>query len=72
MIEFRVIMITNDLEGNPECRKDTEEFPEMVRYVEDEVEVFVSGAGDFWPARDFFDMVSVTHFTVDASIEELT
>ena len=71
MIQFRVVVITNNLEEYPEYRENTEEFPEMVPYVEDEVRVFVSGGGDFWPANEFFDMVSVTRFTVDASIEDL-
>jgi hypothetical protein len=71
MIEFRVVTITKDLERNPECREATEEFPEMVPYVEDEVEVFVVGGGDFWPAREFFNMLSVECFTVDATMGEL-
>ena len=67
MIEFRVVTVTNDLERNAECYNDTEEFPQCVPYVEDEVETFVVGNDDFWPAREFFDMVDVTRFMVDSS-----
>jgi len=68
MIEFRVVTVTNDLERNPECLDDTDEFPQCVRCVEDEVETFIVGNGDFWPAREFFNMVSVRRFTVDSPL----
>lgn len=69
MIQFRVVTITNDLEEYPQYRADTEEFLELVQWIEDEIEVLVIDPrdGGFWPAREFFEMVRVKHFIVDSS-----
>lgn len=69
MIEFRVITITNDLQEHPQYRDDTEEFPNLVQYIEDEVETFVVDMrdGGFWGASDFFFGTNITHFIVDSS-----
>lgn len=72
MIKFRVVTITNNLEEYPQYRDDTEEFPEMVFYVvEDEVDTFVVDTrnGDFWPAREFFNMVTISYFIIDSAEE---
>lgn len=70
MKHFRVVIITNNLKEYPQYQDDTKEFPDMVPYVEDEVAVFVSNADDFWPASEFFDMVSITDFFVPLEASE--
>ncbi len=69
MIKFRVVTVTNNLEEYPQYRDDTEEFPEIVSYVEDEANTFIVDTrdGDFWPAREFFDMVTISHFFIDSA-----
>lgn len=71
MIKFRVVTVTNNLEVCPEYSEDTEEFPEIVPHVEDEAATFVVDTrnGDFWPAREFFDMVTISHFIIDSAEE---
>jgi len=71
MIHFRVVTVTNNLKEYPQYHDDTEEFLEMVSYVEDEVATFVVNTcdGDFWPAREFFNMVTISHFVIDSAEE---
>jgi len=67
MIKLRVVHITNNPEGYPECINDTNEFPNLVSYVEDECKVFVVDTtdGEFWLASDFFHMTNIKKFFVD-------
>ncbi len=69
MIQFRVVIITNNLEKYPQFREDTEEFLDLVVYIEDEIEVLVIDTrdGGSWPANEFFDITNVRHFIVDSS-----
>ncbi len=61
---FRVLVVTNDLEAYPRYKRDTIDFPELLEYVEDEIETFVfcNETEDFWKAGEFFDMVSIDTF----------
>lgn len=60
-MKYRVLRITNNVEEYPE--NDNEEFPHIVRYVEDEFDLFiVDETGHFYPARDFFYMNSMSEF----------
>lgn len=60
---YRVLKITNNVSGYPECKKDTEEFPYLVQKVEDEMDLFiVDENGTDYPANEFFYMVSVEEF----------
>lgn len=65
---LRVVAITNNLVDYPECVKDTEEFPNLIEYVEDEMAIFVVDTtnNNFWRADEFFYMVEVTEFLVDS------
>jgi hypothetical protein len=68
--KYRVVSITNNLAANPECREDTEEFPDLVEAVEDETGHFVvrvldNGEYESFPAHEFFSIVNVTEFTVE-------
>ena len=68
---FRVVKITNNPQKYPNCAEDTEEFPHLVSYVEDEMDVFVVNASDkdeFYPADEFFYMVRTKSF--EAEIDE--
>lgn len=71
MHELRVVQIAkpNVLTEYPECADDTTEFPHLIPYVEDDMEIFVIDPAkptQFWPAKEFFFMVDVKRFMVDA------
>lgn len=53
-----VAYVTNDVKNNPGCKEDTERFPYLIPYVEDECELFVvdESTENFWQASEFFDM----------------
>ncbi len=69
MIQFRVVTITNNVDRYPQYREDTEEFPDLVVFVEDEFESLVVDPrdGNFWKVNEFFDCVDIRHFIVDSS-----
>jgi hypothetical protein len=63
ILKYRVVKITNNIEGYPECQLDTEEFPDMVKYVKDEMDLFiVDEEGKFWSASEFFFMETIGEF----------
>jgi len=66
MKTYRVVSITNNIPDYPESEADTNEFPHIVKYVDDEQDSFVIDAetGQFWPADEFFSMVDVKEFHV--------
>lgn len=67
--KLRVVIITNNLAEYPQHKDDTNEFPHLVEYVEDEEEIFIAdplNPDEFWTARDFFYCVNVREFLVDA------
>lgn len=64
--ELKVVTVTNDLKACPEYAEATAEYPRLVKYVGDQVETFiVDPLGGFWPADEFFDMVSLSAIAVD-------
>lgn len=66
MSKYRVVQITNNVADYPECADDTEEFPHMVKYVGDEMDIFVvDEEGKFWPASEFFYMKEIKEFKVE-------
>jgi hypothetical protein len=68
MRKLRVVTVTNNLEEYPWNREDTEEFPYLVDYVEDEIGLFVVDEdGGFWEASEFFHCTNITHFIIDSS-----
>ena len=40
-MKYRVVKITKNVDEYPECAKDTAEFPHLVRYVSDEMDLFI-------------------------------
>lgn len=65
-MEYRVVKITNNIEAYPDCKQDTEEFPNIVFHVEDEMDLFiVDSDGKFWPSDEFFSMVEIKKFTTE-------
>lgn len=71
MHKLRIVQIArpNVIGEYPECADDTTEFPHLIPYVEDDMEIFVVDAANpqqFWPASEFFNMVSIKSFMVDA------
>jgi hypothetical protein len=68
-MKYRVVQITKSVERYPECATDTAEFPDLVKYVDDEMDLFVvDEIGHFWPAHEFFYMQTLTHFTAGACL----
>lgn len=67
MRKLRVVTVTTNLEGYPQFREDTYEFPHLAdRLVEDDFETFiVDEDGGFWEAKDFFSGTNITHFIID-------
>lgn len=68
--KLRVVKITNNFESYPECINDTNEFPNLIPYVEDEMAIFIVDSVDddgWWTAKEFFYMVPITEFLVDLS-----
>jgi len=62
-MKYRVLRITNNMEEYPRCEKDTTEFPELVRYVEDEMDMFVMDEnGAFCNADEFFMTHNILEF----------
>jgi hypothetical protein len=62
-LKYRVVQITNNVKGYPECALDTAEFPDIVKYVGDEMDLFVVNEhGKFWPASEFFFMEDIEEF----------
>jgi len=61
---FRVLTITNNLDEYHQYEKDTNEFPDLVRRVEDEIETFVycNETEDWWEAGEFLLMVDMKTF----------
>lgn len=65
-MKYRVIKISSYLDGYPECVKDTIEFPNMIKYLEDEYGMFVIDEnGDFCDAIDFFNTHDISEFIVN-------
>lgn len=68
-MEYRVVNISNNIDEYPECKKDTEQFPHLVKHVGDEMDTFiVDENGKFWPAGEFFSMVTVINFKVQKTL----
>ena len=70
MLDYKlcVVTITNSIENYPQFTEETKEFPGLVEYIDDEVEIFVvvdNNPEIFWYAHDFFNMVSIKSFLVD-------
>lgn len=59
MGKFRVLHISNNLDEYPQCVKDSDEFPHMIAYVDDEYAMFILDEtdGNIYPAGEFFYMV---------------
>ena len=62
-MKYRVVKISNNVEEYPDCAADTQEFPHLVKHVEDEMDIFIIDVnGDFWEAECFFHSTSITEF----------
>lgn len=68
MIELQVVTLTTDVAKYPEHAEDTAKYPDLVSYIDDEVESFVvdpRDGGGFWGADEFFACNRVTRILVD-------
>ena len=68
--KLRVVRVTKNLEDYPDCRQDTEEFPFLVKFIQDEAATFIVDESDgcsFWPADEFFLMTNIKEIMVDPS-----
>lgn len=65
-MNFRVVRITNNIEDYQDCEEDTKEFPELVKYVEDEMNTFIieEDTEEFYKAEEFFFMTSFKRFKI--------
>lgn len=62
-MKYKVLKITNNLKEYPECKDDTEMYPELVSDVSDEMDNFIiDESGRVYPAEEFFDMVGIKKF----------
>lgn len=62
-MKYRLLQITTNIEEYPSHKKDTEEFPELVEYVEDDSDIFIMDEEKrFWYANEFFYQSGVTEF----------
>ena len=63
---YKVVSVTKDIASYPECASDTKQYPQLVRYVEDDMDIFVvhEEDGTFFKASDFFQSTSVRRFRV--------
>lgn len=62
-----VARITNNVERYPDCAEDTEKYPHIIKYVDDEMDLFIVDPDNpqmFWPAAEFFYMVGVTSLII--------
>ena len=65
MNDYKVVSISNNIPDYPECKEDTENYPHLLKYVEDEMDRFVISSDNpdkFWPASEFFYMVEMSEF----------
>lgn len=64
MHSFRVLRITNNIEGYPDCERDTLEFPQLVKYVQDEMDIFILNLETlmWFHAKEFFYMAELESF----------
>ena len=69
MRKLQLVTVTNNLDKHPQYHEESEDFPWLVKQVEDEVETFVFDEeyGGYWKSREFFDRTNVTHFIVDSN-----
>ena len=64
---FRVLhIVTPDAEKEypAKYREDTKEFPHLIEVIEDEADIFVMDMdrSEWYPAKEFFHMVSISEF----------
>jgi len=66
-MNFRVLKISTNVDEYPYCKEDSEEFPDLMEYVEDEMETFIYCLEDdcWWIAHEFFSMVRIKSFSSD-------
>lgn len=62
-MKYRFLRISTNLEEYPLAKEDTEEFPYLTKYVEDEEEFFIMDEeSNIWEASKFFYMVDIKEF----------
>ena len=59
MAQFKILKISNNLDDYPEAIQDTDKYPHLIKWLDDEFGLFVANLsnGDFFPAAEFFYMV---------------
>ncbi len=74
MFNYRVLKISKNLEEYPECKEDTEKFPQLVDMLSDEMDIFIFNIETtrIFPARDFFYMVDMNSFYVRDGVKGIT
>lgn len=63
-MNYRVVSVSRT--GDSVDFPDNDEFPHLIKYVSDEEELFIvnENTGDYWPADEFFMMVTIKRFVV--------
>lgn len=66
MGKYRVVTVTNDLENNPEYAEDTIAYPDLIKYVEGDLAIFVIDLtnDNVYSHDQFFMMVAVKEFEI--------
>lgn len=64
LMKFRILSISTNLEDYPESADDTNEFPHLRKYVEDEQAILIidEETNEVWPGDEFFMMVGLKRF----------
>lgn len=65
-MEFAVVWVTKNVEKNPQYKEDTEMYPHLIPFIEDEDQGFVVDleTGDHWKVDEFFYIEPVKKFQV--------
>lgn len=64
MGKYRVVTVTNDLENNPEYAEDTIAYPDLIKYVEGDLAIFVIDLTNdkIYSHDEFFIVVGIKEF----------
>lgn len=66
---FKVVKISNNLEEYPECKKDTDDHPNLIEHVNDEMDIFIiDNDGGWCRADDFFYNENIKAFLAEVVI----
>lgn len=68
---YLVLRISSNILSYPDCEIDTKTHPELVEYVEDEMDIFIYcvETKEFWKASDFFYDEDIRYFVIPEPVD---